>query len=341
LTDLDYYLCDFGNNNSSDVVIGVPIPALKTLVAGSRMPEISTWMRSFVAVSDGGSFSAAAERLLASQSTVSKHVAALEAHLKIRLFNRTTRSLNLTTDGAVFYESALVALAAIEAAEASVGLVGEAKGVLRITAPLTLAESRVISMLGRFLAANPKIEIDFAASDHALNLVADNLDLAIRVGQLNDDRLKARHVGVARRVAVASPAYLDRMGRPMRPSDLNHHNCLSYSLLSAGPRWEFRDGSFVEIGGNFRTDSPNALRAAALAGVGVAVNAKWLFENEIESGKLEVVLPEFEPVSMPIHILLPRGRYVTARTRALVDFLTEEFAGDPLFRHFILPVQSN
>jgi LysR family transcriptional regulator, regulator for bpeEF and oprC len=294
------------------------------------MAEISTWMKSFVMVADAGSFSAAAGRLLASQSTVSKHVAALEAHLMTRLFNRTTRSLTLTTEGAAFFEHALVALGAIEAAEASVGLSGEAQGVLRITAPLTLADSRVINMLSRFLAANPKIEIDLTVSDHALNLVADNLDLAIRVGQLTDSRLIARKIGMARRVVVATPSYLDRMGRPSQPADLAHHNCMSYSLLSTGSRWAFEDGSSVEISGNFRADSPNALRSAARAGIGIAVNARWLFEKELANGELEIVLPQFEPSPMPIHLLLPPGRYVAARTRVLVEFLSEEFARDPL-----------
>lgn len=294
------------------------------------MAEISTWMKSFVAVTEAGSFSAAADRLGSSQSTLSKHVAALEAHLRTRLFNRTTRSLTLTTDGARFYEKALGVLDAIEAAEASVGLSGEAEGVLRITAPLTLAESRLIPMLKRFLAANPKIEIDFTASDHALNLVADNLDMAIRVGQLTDSRLIARKVGMARRVAVASPAYLDKAGRPHHPSDLAGHNCLSYSLLGTGTRWTFVGGLTVDISGNLRADSPNLLRAATLAGIGIAVNARWLFETEIADGRLEIVLPAYEPVPMPIHIVLPPGRHVSARTRSLVEFLSREFVLDSL-----------
>lgn len=294
------------------------------------MADISIWMKSFAAVTEAGSFSAAADRLSSSQSTLSKHVAALEAHLRTRLFNRTTRSLTLTTDGASFYEKALGVLDAIEAAEASVGIDREAEGVVRMTAPLTLAESRVIPMLKRFLTANPKIEVDFTASDHALNLVADNLDLALRVGQLTDSRLVARKVGTARRVAVASPDYLDQAGRPRHPSDLSKHNCISYSLLATGARWTFRDGQTVEISGNLRADSPNLLRAATLAGIGIAVSARWLFESEIAGGSLEIVLPDYEPVPMPIHIVLPPGRYVAARTRSLVEHLSREFARDSL-----------
>ena len=294
------------------------------------MNDIFTCIKSFVMVSDAGSFSAAAKRLPVSQSTISKHVAALEAHLETRLFNRTTRSLTLTTDGAMFYENALLVLGAVEAAETSVGRVGGMSGIVRMTAPLTLAESRVIPMLTRFLELNPRIDIDFRASDHALNLVADNLDLAVRVGRLNDSRLIARKIGMARRIAVANPAYLDRVGRPSKPADLARHNCLSYSLLGAGMVWDFVDGSSVEVNGNFRADSPNALRAGALAGLGIAINARWLFENELESGKLEIVLPQFEPVPMPIHLVLPAGRHVAARTRVLVEYLADAFAKDPV-----------
>lgn len=294
------------------------------------MADIAIWMRSFAAVTDAGSFSAAAGRLGSSQSTLSKHVAALEAHLKTRLFNRTTRSLTLTTDGARFYEKAMNTLDTIEAAEASVGLEGEAEGILRITAPLTLAESRLIGMLTRFMAENPRIEIDFTASDHALNLVADNLDLAVRVGQLADSRLIARKIGLARRIAVASPDYLDRMGRPRAPTDLAQHRCIVYSLLGSGARWAFEDGSSVEIHGCFRADSPHLVRAAAMAGLGIAVNARWLFEEAIAKGQLEHVLPDHEPVRMPIHVVLPPGRYVPARTRSLIDFLSREFAQDSL-----------
>jgi LysR family transcriptional regulator, regulator for bpeEF and oprC len=296
------------------------------------MSEISTWMKSFVMVANVGSFSAAATKLQASQSMISKHIAALESHLRTKLFNRTTRSLALTTEGAAFYESALIAIGAIEEAEASVGRHGAAKGLLRITAPLTLADSRVIPMLSRFLASNPEIEIDFTVSDHALNLVADNLDLAIRVGQLTDSRLIARKIGLARRIIVGSPAYLERKRLPTKPADLVEHNCVSYSLLGTGSKWLFEDGASVVVNGNFRADSPNALRSAALAGIGLAVNARWLFEAELESGELVEVLPKYEPVRMPIHLLLPPGRYVAARTRALMEFLAAQFAQDPLLK---------
>ncbi len=294
------------------------------------MAEITLWMRSFVKVTDAGSFSAAASRTPHNQSTLSKHIASLEAHLRTRLFNRTTRSLSLTDDGAIFYEHAVAALAAIDEAEASIGMTGELAGVLRMTAPLTLGESRLIAMINKFLDMHPAVEIDFRLSDHALNLVSDNIDMAVRVGQLGDSQFVARKIGLARRMLAASPAYLDRTGRPAAVADLMDHNCLYYALASYRQRWDFDNGDSANVQGNFSADSPNALRAAARSGMGIAANAVWLFENDLRDGSLEAVLPDFKPVSMPIHIILPAARHVAARTRAMVEFLAQEFANDPL-----------
>lgn len=294
------------------------------------MNEISIWMRSFVAVANAGSFSAAASQIGVTQSTISKQIVSLERHLGTQLFRRTTRSLALTADGMLFLEGALRALAAIDEAESLVGLVANIQGAVRVTCPLSLAESRLVAMIGRFLKVHPKMEIDLQLSDHALNLVSDNLDLAIRVGQLGDSRLTARKIGLARRVIVASPDYLNRVGRPAKPADLRQHNCISYTLLSTGSRWQFVGGEVAMVSGNFRTDSPHGLRAAALSGIGIAANARWLFERELATGSLEIILPDFDLVPMPIHAVLPSGRFVSAKTRALLDHLVDEFVHDPL-----------
>jgi LysR family transcriptional regulator, regulator for bpeEF and oprC len=291
---------------------------------------IALWMQSFVAVADAGSFSIAARRLGVTQSTVSKQVAALETHLSVRLFQRTTRSLALTDEGSAFYESATRALAAIDEAQAAVGPKGDVQGLLRVTMPLTLAESRLIAIIADFLEAHPRIQIDMSLSDHALNLVADNIDVAIRVGRLVDSGLVSRKIGLARRVIVASPAYLALAGHPIVPTDLQTHNCLLYTLLATGARWGFAGGQSVSVSGNFKTDSPNALRIAALNGVGIAVNARWLFEREIESGALEVLMPDHPPETMPIQAVLPSGRHIAARTRTFVDFVADALARDPL-----------
>ena len=291
---------------------------------------IAQWMRSFVAVADASSFSIAATRIGLTQSTISKQIAALETHLSVRLFQRSTRSIALTDEGAAFYEAAMRALAAIDEAEAVIGPKGDVQGLLRVTMPLTLAESRLIAIIADFLERHPRLQIDMLLSDHALNLVGDNIDVAIRVGRLVDSGLVSRKIGLARRVVVASPAYLARAGRPVVPTDLQTHNCLQYTLLATGVRWGFVGGQSVSVSGNFKTDSPNALRRAALEGVGIAVNALWLFERDIESGALEVLMPDHPPETMPIQAVLPSGRYIAARSRAFVDFVADALARDPL-----------
>ncbi|MFM9851968.1 MAG: LysR family transcriptional regulator [Sphingomonadaceae bacterium] len=289
-------------------------------------------MTSFVSVADSGSFSVAANRLGLTQSTVSKQIAALEAHLTARLFHRTTRSLALTNEGSAFYESVQRALAAIDEAQASIGPTAEVHGLLRVTMPLTLAESRLIAIIADFLADNSQLQIDLSVSDHPLNLVADNIDIALRVGRLVDSNLVARKIGTTHRVLVASPAYLAKAGRPQAINDLVRHNCVLYSLSSSGSRWMFASGEAVQVSGNFRASSPNALRAAALAGIGIALNARWLFEREIESGALEIVLAEHEPEQMPIQAVLPSGRYIATRTRLFLDYVAAALARDPLTR---------
>jgi LysR family transcriptional regulator, regulator for bpeEF and oprC len=294
------------------------------------MQQLPFLMRSFIAIADAGSFSAAAARLRVSQSTLSKHVTTLEHYFDVRLLLRTTRSLRLTDEGAIFYENAVIVLAAIDEAEASLGKKSDVAGVVRLTAPLTLAEARIIPLLPKFFDRHPDIEVHLTLSDHALNLAADNIDIAVRVGRLVDDRLNAKQFGVARRVMVAAPAFLDRVGRPETIASLMQLNCISYALHSGGRQWRFDNGTCVDIRGNLHADSPNALRAAALNGIGIVVNARWLFEKDLANGTLEQVLPAMTPVPMPINLILRDGRHVAARTRMLAEFLTTEFAADPL-----------
>ncbi|WP_225205548.1 LysR family transcriptional regulator [Novosphingobium huizhouense] len=294
--------------------------------------ELATWMKTFVTVADLQSFSRASDVLGLTQSSVSRQIGALERHLGVAVLKRTTRSLALTSEGQLFYESAQRALAAIDEAEATIGRSEALSGVVRLTAPLTLAQSRLIGFLAVFQRTHPRIQLDLKLSDHALNLVADHLDFAIRVGEIGDNRNLARRIGVARRVMVAAPAYLAAAGTPRTPLDLRQHNCISYALLSSGTLWRLSGHAPVQVQGNFRSDSPDALRAAALNGIGIAVNARWLFEDDLASGRLVEVLPDHPPADMPIHLVMPPSRYIATRVRALADHVIAAFQADPLLR---------
>ncbi|MBB4613020.1 LysR family transcriptional regulator [Novosphingobium taihuense] len=296
------------------------------------MNEFATWMKTYVTVSDLESFSRAADVLGITQSTVSRQINALEKHLGASLLKRTTRSFALTVEGVSFYDAALRALAAIDEAEAAVRSPEALSGVVRLTAPLTLARARIIPYLAQFQRAHPDLHIEVQLSDHALNLVADRLDFAIRVGEIGDSRNRARKVGTARRVAVASPDYLERAGVPQTPADLRSHNCIAFALLSTGNTWQFAGHDPVSISGSFRTDSSDALRSAALCGLGIAVNARWLFEEDLAAGRLVELLADYPPVDMPISIVLPPSRYTATRVRALVDHIASCIQADPLLR---------
>ncbi|MFC3101177.1 LysR family transcriptional regulator [Altererythrobacter lauratis] len=276
---------------------------------------IAEWMQTFVAVAEAGSFSAAAHSLGVTQSTVSKQVAALESHLEARLFQRTTRSLTLTEEGQRFYDAAKQALAAIDEAKALISAAPQAKGLVHVTCPQSLAERKVAAMVKQFLDCHPGISVELVISDRALNLVSDNLDMGIRVGQLVDSQLIARRIGVARRMLAASPDYLARAGVPVIPADLKDHDCVLFSLLGAGNEWHFTGGRSVRVNGRLRANCPSTLRAAALAGAGIVQSARWLFEDDLATGRLLPVLPDFEPEPMPIHAVLPSGHHISARTR--------------------------
>lgn len=297
------------------------------------MSEIASWMKTFVTVSDLESFSKAASVLGLTQSTVSRQITALEKHLGASLLKRTTRSFALTLEGLAFYESAQRALAAIDEAEAVVRSPEALSGVVRLTAPLTLARARIIAYIADFQLGHPGLQVELKLTDHALNLVADRLDFAIRVGEVGDSRNLSRRIGTARRVTVASPDYLAKAGFPKVPADLKDHSCLTFALLSTGNFWQFQGADPVSVAGSFRTDSSDALRTAALCGLGIAVNARWLFEEDLANGRLVEVLSEHPPLDMPISMVMPPSRYTATRVRALADHIALRMQTDPLLRN--------
>lgn len=290
--------------------------------------------RTFVRCVEASSFSAVAAELNTSQPTISRQVAALEDHLGCLLFQRTTRALTLTDDGRTFYELALAALDAVEQAEAAVGRRrGRVTGRLRLACAGVFGRLHVIPRLAAFMARHPEIEIDLVMQDRTTDLVEEGVDLALRVGESRDAGLMSRRIGLSRRVLVATPGYLAAHGTPRHPRDLAEHRCILYFGLNAGPIWSFAsaDGPIqVTIDGSFRVDNTEGVRAAALGGLGIAYVPVWHFmDGEIEGGRLQVVLSNFEPTPAPIAAVWPSRRHLAPKVRAAIEFFAAEFHLDP------------
>jgi LysR family transcriptional regulator, regulator for bpeEF and oprC len=298
--------------------------------AGEFIIDLIKHVTAFVAAIDCGSISAAAIQLHSTQPTISKLIAELERHVGERLLHRTTRTLALTDAGTAFLDHARTLLAAAAAAEAALADRDPLAGLVRFSAPPSLAIARIIPMLGEFLTLHPQVEIDARLSDTRLSVIDGALDFAVRVGGLGDEPMAAQPIGVARRILVAAPAYLAQRGTPTTIADLAQHNCLHYRLFDGRRRWQLQSGASVEVAGPLSIDNPEALRAAALAGLGIVQSAIWLFEQDLADGRLVPVLAHDPPTPMPIHIITAKARPLSTRARNVADYLARRFAADPL-----------
>ena len=290
-------------------------------------------MRIFVRVVETGSFTAVAMEQNSSQPTISRQIAALEAHLGARLLARSTRHLSVTDEGRGFLEHARRALDAVSEAEAAVGRRRvRPSGLLRLAVPVVLGRLYLVPLLPKFLAANPDIGIDLTMNDGFSDLVEEGIDLAIRVGEITEPNLVARRIGMTRRVAVASASYLRRRGHPETPDELSGHDCLVYTRAALGARWSFeKDGQAiaVEVSGQIRVNSTEGLRAAVMNGLGIGLVPIWHFTGEIERGDPVVVLQDYEPRPLPMNVVYASRQFIPARVRAMIDFLAQELASLP------------
>ena len=279
----------------------------------------------FVRVVEGGSFSAAARHLKISKSAVSAHVQRLEERLGIRLLNRTTRRLSMTEAGAAYYRHCARILTEAEAAEqAASALQREPRGTLRISAPDSFGWMHVAPAVPDFLRRYPELSIDIALSSAHVNLVDEGLDLAIRIGVLEDSPLVVRKLALSRLVVCAAPAYLKKYGAPREPDELAKHNCLCASLLPWGDQWRLvgkRGEARVAVGGSFRSNNAEMLRAAALDGIGIAVLPTWAVAELLHTGALRRVLDAWEPPASTIYAVYPGKKLMSMKVRAFVDHL--------------------
>jgi len=289
----------------------------------------SAEMNAFVRVAERGSFAAAAADLGLTPSALSKLVTRIEDRLGVRLLTRTTRKLALTAEGELFVARSREILASIEAAEAEVTAASERpRGHLRISVGTAVAKQILGPALPLFLDRYPDITVELHVSDRQVDLVAEQIDVAIRSGALGDSTLVARKVGEARRVICASPRYLEKHATPRVPADLLQHNCLTLPG-PAWSQWPFHTHEGINrlaVAGTFTSDNADLLLDMAVAGLGIARLADFMVARALRDGALvRLLVDSHVPESFPIHALTVPGRHRAPRIRAFVDFLAEEF----------------
>jgi len=279
----------------------------------------------FVAVVEGGSFSAAGRVLDLSPSAVSRAIDRIETRLGVRLLLRSTRALSLTAEGQAYLQSARRILADLDDAEQQIADQGAPRGRLRVSAALSHGRLCVVPLLGEFAALYPHIVVDIALTDILVDVAAGQADVAIRFGPLADSTLTIRKLGETRRVIVASPAYLARHGTPRRPEDLHSHNCLNFNFRRAEPIWPFRaDGRDFAlcVKGNIEANNGETLGQLAANGVGIARVGAFSVAGEIAAGRLVPLLEAYNPGDVElIHAVFVGGANTPARVRVFVDFL--------------------
>lgn len=269
--------------------------------------------------------SAAARSLRLSPGAASHRILQLENRIGTRLLNRTTRNLQPTEEGQIFYEHALEVLTAIERAESSVAsATNSPSGALRITAPLAFGRKILAPLISEFHQAFPRIQIRLRLSDHLIDLLSESVDVAIRMANPTDSSFIVRKLAECPRVLVASAAYLQRMGRPNEPSDLLAHNCLQLRFPgSPQARWNMTgedENVTLHVTGTCEADDGDVLTAWALEGVGIAMKPYWEVAEHLRSGALQVVLPDNPPEAVKLVMLYPHRQLLSAKVKAFIDF---------------------
>jgi DNA-binding transcriptional LysR family regulator len=289
------------------------------------VPDI-TDLETFVAVAETGGVSAAARRLGLPKSIVSRRLVRLENELGTQLLARTTRGAALTEAGSTFHEHAARVCAEMEAACESLAPNGEARGLLRVAAPLSFGPTQIAPVLAELARRNPQLQVHAVYSDRFADLVGEGFDAAIRVGTLPDSSLVARRIGPVYGKVVASPAYLETHGAPKTPSDLLAHE----ALMQGTEVWRLLDSGKVVVvhpRGRFKADNGQALAAAAVAGLGLAILPDFLIDEHIASGALVAVLTNYPVPEAGIFVVRPPGIHPPRKVKLLTELLVERFGG--------------
>ena len=293
-------------------------------------------MTTFVAVVDSGGFASAARKLNLSPPVVTRAVAELEERLGLRLLTRTTRVVRVTDAGARFAEDCRRILADIDEAETvATGTHAAPRGTLTLTAPVLFGHLYVTPVLVRYLQHYPEVDAQCLFLDRVVNVVEEGIDVAVRIGELPDSSLQAVRVGRVRRVLVAAPAYLKAQGVPQRPEDLARHAIVSASGVTPVSEWRFNDAGkplLQRMQPRLRTTTNDSAIAAAVAGLGITRLLSYQVASHVRSGALQVLLEDFEPAPLPVHVVHHEGRRATQKVRAFIDLAVDMLREDPALR---------
>lgn len=289
-------------------------------------------MRIFVRVVEAGTFTRAADSLSLPKATVTKHVQALEERLRVKLLNRTTRRVTVTPDGAAYYDRTVRLLTDLDDIEASMtNARANPRGRLRIDVGTSVAQLLIIPHLAEFHARYPDIQVDLGVSDRMVDLIGDNVDCVIRGGELSDQSLVARRIGNLEFITVAAPEYLARKGTPQNPLEIEEkHASVIYFSPQSGRHYplEFRKGEeSLDISGPYQVsvNESNAYVTAIVAGLGIGQITSWQASRLLASGTLVQLLPEWTQPLLPVYVVYPPNRHLSAKVRAFVDWAAELF----------------
>lgn len=288
-------------------------------------------MRAFVTVVSEGTFTRAADRLELSPQLVSKYVSRLEQHLGVRLLNRTTRRTHLTEAGTEYHQRARQVLNEIDDMENQLGgPQSRARGLLRISAPVSFAARHLAPLLHDFQNACPEVGIDLQLNDRKVDIIEEGFDVALRIGHLKSSSLIAKRLAPVRLVLCASPDYLDEHGTPKSPEELRDHRYLRYSYMeqAASDIHRWMQGQSRNPDSGFVSNNGDVLVEAAVAGAGIALQPTFIAGSAIREGKLQTILPEHEPEPMGLYAVYAHRQLLASKVRSFVDFMDGYF-GDP------------
>jgi DNA-binding transcriptional LysR family regulator len=284
-------------------------------------------MQIFVRVAEAGSFTAVADQLQVARSAITRQIAALEKHLRVKLITRSTRSLTLTAAGAAYLEKCRVILNMVDAAEASLD---EEKAVprgrIRLGLPLSFGLQRLMPALLDFAKAQPHIELMMDFSDQRSNLIEEGIDLSIRITADLQPGDIVRHLGECHLLTLASPAYLSEHGQPQHPDQLRHHECLVYSMTMSAAVWNYQvdaQETAFPVRGRIRANNGPALTQAAAQGMGITRQPDFIAEPFLARGEVVAILQDFAPSPLGIYAVLPSNRYIPHRVNVLIEHLAK------------------